>query len=265
MINRFLITGDTHANFTRFKNYSKEIQQDPYTAIIILGDAGLNWSLDEHDAQLKNFLSKRYGFYIYCLRGNHEARPQDVSGMKVVYDENVKNVVYMQDKWPRIRYFMDYGEYTFNEFSVAVIGGAYSVDKWYRLDNGFRWFENEMLNQEEMKSCYNMLCNKTYDFVLSHTCPISWEPNDLFLPSIDQKSVDKSMEIFLYQLKDSITYNIWLCGHYHDDRLVRPHVEMFYNDTENINDIWERWDRYDKTGELDWWLTKDPHFYFNGE
>jgi len=265
MIKNWAVTGDTHADFTRFKNYDKEFQKSDENAVIILGDAGLNWTLDEHDAQLKNFLTKRYGFYIYCLRGNHEARPTAVKGMELIYDENVHGEVYIQPKWPRIRYFKDYGMYIINGYSVAVIGGAYSVDKWYRLDRGAIWFEDEQLSLNERTECYNMLSDHWFDFVFSHTCPIQWEPRDLFLPSIDQQKVDKTMEVFLSALEQRIMYKVWLFGHYHDDRLVRPHVEMFYTDTENVDDIWNRWVRYDKAGELDWWLTKDSLFYIDQE
>ena len=71
MINRWLITGDCHGDFSRFRNYSEEIQNDSNTAVIILGDAGLNFFLDERDAHIKNLLSKKYAFSIYCVRGNH--------------------------------------------------------------------------------------------------------------------------------------------------------------------------------------------------
>ena len=144
------MTGDCHGNFTRFKNYDKTLQKDPETAVIILGDAGLNWNLNEQDSHMKNFLKKRYQFRIYCVRGNHEARPQDVPGMELIYDEDVKGEVYIQKQWPNIRYFKDWGIYTFGRFTVAVIGGAYSVDKWYRLSNNLAWFDNEQLTEEEM-------------------------------------------------------------------------------------------------------------------
>lgn len=210
---------------------------------------------------MKNLLKKRYNFHIYCVRGNHEARPQNVPNMKLVYDENVKGEVYMQDKWPNIRYFKDWGIYTIGRFKVAVIGGAYSVDKWYRLSNNYIWFKDEQLTDEEMLQCTIDLTNREVDFVLTHTCPICWEPSDLFLNSINQSSVDKSMELFLEEMAQCFDWTIWCFGHYHADRLERPYVEQFYRDTENIEELWERWNQYSKTKELDWWLDKSPNFY----
>lgn len=262
MITRWLLTGDCHGEFTRFKNYDKEIQKDEHTAVIILGDAGINWTLDERDRQMKNFLSKRYRFRIYCVRGNHEARPQDVPGMELVYDEDVCGEVYMEKKWPNIRYFKDWGIYKINGFDVAVIGGAYSVDKWYRLENGGRWFENEQLDVEEMIAATAELTNAEVDFVFTHTCPICWEPRDLFLNMIDQSRVDKSMELFLEEIAKCFGWKVWLFGHYHSDRLERPGVEQYFTDTENLNDIWKRWQHPD---DLDWWLVKSPMYYAEDE
>lgn len=210
---------------------------------------------------MKNLLKKRYRFHIYCVRGNHEARPQNVPNMKLVYDENVKGEVYMQDKWPNIRYFKDWGIYTIGRFKVAVIGGAYSVDKWYRLSNNYIWFKDEQLTDEEMLQCTIDLTNQKVDFVLTHTCPICWEPSDLFLNSINQSSVDKSMELFLEELAQCFDWKIFCFGHYHADRIERPYVEQFYRDTENIDELWMRWENYSKTNELDWWLEKSPNFH----
>ena len=157
-----------------------------------------------------------------------------------------------------------------------MIGGAYSVDKWRRLicagvnsklDYDYlnckktHWFPDEQLSVEEMVETVRDLRDQTYEFIFTHTCPINWAPTDLFLSGISQDDIDKSMEIFLSELAQKINWDIWCFGHYHDDRLVRPHVEMFYKDIENLDTIWKRWQNYDDYNELDWWLKKDPMFF----
>jgi 3-oxoacid CoA-transferase subunit A len=97
--------------------------------------------------------------------------------------------------------------------------------------------------------------------VLSHTCPISWEPTDLFLNCIDQSTVDKSTEVWMEKIKDIFKWQIWCFGHFHADRIERPHVEMFFNDIEELDAVWLRWHKYRTDGELDWWLDKSPNFY----
>ena len=102
---------------------------------------------------------------------------------------------------------------------------------------------------------------ESVDFILSHTCPLSWEPIDLFLNGIDQSTVDKSMEVWFDELKDNIKWKYYLFGHYHADRIERPHVEQFYQEYEDVESIIARWNKYDEIGELDYWLPKSPAFY----
>ena len=71
-------------------------------AIIILGDAGLNFYLNGTDIRKKKILSN-YGFRIYCVRGNHEARPQHLDSMEYIFDENVGGWVMYEPEYPHIR------------------------------------------------------------------------------------------------------------------------------------------------------------------
>lgn len=259
MIKQYFITGDTHRNFSRFKHY----ENNSDNVIIILGDAGFNFCLNHHDDDLKKFITNKYKFTIYCVRGNHEARPQNVSGMLYAYDENVSGWVYYQPEYPTIRYFSDYGIYWINNYRVAVIGGAYSVDKFYRLSIGAQWFSDEQLSPEEMNDCRRYFAAAgpaKFDLVLTHTCPISWKPTDLFLSNIDQSTINKSMENFLEEMKDRLNWKVWAFGHYHRDRIERPYVEQYYTDTESLDDLIKRWDDYNCTGELPWYLDKSPYF-----
>lgn len=275
MIKNWICTGDAHggmATISRVSNIQRNMPEykPEETAIIILGDAGLNFWLNGTDKKYKKTLNNM-GYHIYCVRGNHEARPESIPGMILFEDKNVKNLVWMEENFPNIKYFVDGNEYNINGHSILVIGGAYSVDKWYRLARaGYSpdeaetanpkkcgWFKDECLTQEEMEAIGNKVANKQYDFVFSHTCPHSWEPTDLFLNSIDQSTVDKSMEIWMDKVKDNIDWGIWLFGHYHADRIERPCVEQMYMDYENLNTIWNRW--YDeRTYEKEWWLPKSP-------
>jgi 3-oxoacid CoA-transferase subunit A len=56
------------------------------------------------------------------------------------------------------------------------------------------------------------------DLVLSHTCPIIYEPTDLFLSCIDQSMVDKTMERYLGEIEYKLDYRAWCWGHYHQHR-----------------------------------------------
>ena len=183
MIKNWIITGDTHGKVER-RLYqiacSMENLNPVETAVIILGDAGLNYYLNRTDRKEKERCAT-YGFRIYCVRGNHEQRPQNVADMMLVDDTDVGGKVYIEEAFPLIRYLMDGGEYTIAEKSVLVIGGAYSVDKYYRLERATGhsftgWFEDEQLNEKERAAILASVSGKHYDLVLTHTAPIAWEP-----------------------------------------------------------------------------------------
>ncbi len=269
MIKNWILTGDCHGWVeTRLGNIRRNMPdyKPEETAVIILGDAGLNYWLNSSDKKHK-MRSADYGYTIYCVRGNHEERPENLDYRKE-YDENVYGYVYVDDFYDNIRYFVDGGEYVINGHPCLVLGGAYSIDKWYRIEQaqlrGTRsyWFADEQLTEYEMKEISERVLGKRFDFVFTHTTALSWEPNDLFINGVDQSRVDKTMEIWLDELKDQFEWSVWCFGHYHADRIERPFVEQFYYDYENMETVWERWRRYDETNELDWWLPKSPHFYW---
>jgi 3-oxoacid CoA-transferase subunit A len=272
VIKNFICTGDTHSGMsTRLSNINRNMSEykPEETAIIILGDAGLNFWLNNTDEKYKKLVCA-YGYHIYCVRGNHEERPENLD-YQVEWDENVNGNVYVDSSFPLIRYFMDGGEYNINGHSVLAIGGAYSIDKWYRLARaGYSkneaeiadpkkcgWFKDECLTAEEMEVIGNKVANKHYDFVFSHTCPLSWEPTDLFLNCVDQSTVDKSMELWMDELKNHIDWRVWCFGHFHADRIERPCVEQFYMEYENMETIWNRWFN-ERTYDKEWWLSKSP-------
>lgn len=59
--------------------------------------------------------------------------------------------VYIEDEYPNLIFAKNGELYNFNGKSVLVIGGAYSIDKNYRIGKGYPWFENEQLSELERK------------------------------------------------------------------------------------------------------------------
>ena len=159
----------------------------------------------------------------------------NIPGMKLIYDEQVQGYVYMENNFPYIRYFVDGMNYVIDGKKVLVIGGAYSVDKYHRLAKFPKdakwtgWFENEQLNKQERELIQSFVEGESYDIVLSHTCPRSWQPTELFINGLSQESVDNSMEDWFEQLKDKFLWNTWYYAHYHADILYHSrHAIMLY-------------------------------------
>lgn len=262
---KFIVTGDTHGHtFSRLARLDNIDFPPTKTALIVLGDAGFNFYLNDTDSHNKQKVNQ-LGYRVYCVRGNHEERPENIYTMTIVYDDEIKGAVYLEPAYPNIRYLMDGGVYEFEGHPTLVVGGAYSVDKWYRLstapcETGWTgWFVDEQLTEKEMDYIMQSTAGRSFDFVLTHTCPYFWQPRDLFIKSLNQASVDKTMELWMEKLKDNFNWKIWLFGHFHDDRLMRPGVEMFYNDWDSLENIWRRWTEPEGKVIIDT-LVKDPRF-----
>ena len=261
-IRHFVVTGDTHGDTNRVQFFADTFDIQ-HVALIILGDAGYNFYLNKTDRKKKEFIQE-LGCLVYLVRGNHEERPENLPNILNEYDDNVKGNVYYEPKYPHIRYFMDGGIYNLEGFSTLVIGGAYSVDKHHRLArasmNGWDpethwtgWFKDEQLTSEEMFSIEKKVTDMNFDFVLTHTCPYSWQPFDLFLRGLDQSTVDNSMEKWFDDLKDKISWKYaWCFGHFHEDRIIRPHVEMYMENFQFLSDIAWRWEDWDNGYRLPW-------------
>ena len=259
MIKNWIVTGDTHGRvhgrIVEIANKYPDFKPEE-TGIIILGDVGLNYYLSRTEKKNKKIINES-GYTLFCIRGNHERRPEDVPGMTTIYDSEVKNNLWIEEDFPNIKYLKDGYEYNFGGYHCLILGGAYSIDKWWRLQQAAAtgesfsgWFENEQLNEEEREAILEEVWNCDYDFVFSHTAPISWEPTDLFLSFVDQSTVDKTTEYFLESVKEILgSWGIWCFGHYHADRIEAPCVEQFYYHSDTLDELWNRW--YGKPEEIE--------------
>jgi len=74
-----VLTGDTHGDFERIFEFSEEYETTTNDIMIILGDAGINYHLDDRDVQLKDELVQ-LPMTLFCIHGNHEERPSNIQG-----------------------------------------------------------------------------------------------------------------------------------------------------------------------------------------
>ncbi len=214
------ITGDTHREFSRLNN----LDYKDGDMLIVLGDSGINYCLNDEDIKYKKCLND-FNIKIFSIRGNHEERPENIKTYKEV--DMFGGKVYIEEEYPNLIFAKDGELYNIDNKSVLVVGGAYSVDKEYRLLYGCKWFKDEQLTKTEMKTILDKYKGKHIDIVLTHTCPYKYEPREVFLSGIDQSKVDKSMEYFLDELEESITYDKWYCGHYHIEKKIDKIEFMF--------------------------------------
>ncbi len=221
------ITGDKHANFEEVLNFCYVNKTSLDDTLIVLGDAGINYYANENDYILKNSLLQ-YPITFFCIHGNHEERPENIKIYKKKKFHD--GIVYYEEDYPNILFAKDGEVYNFNNHKVLVIGGAYSVDKYFRLAMGYNWYESEQPNaatKSRVKEVLNNINNKI-DIILSHTCPYKYLPREMFLDGIDQSTVDYSTEHFLNEIENTVDYNLWYCGHYHTDKKIDKMIFMFH-------------------------------------
>ena len=228
------ITGDTHGRFERIERFTLNMGTRRDDIMIILGDAGLNFFLNKRDQQTKSYVNQ-FGITTFCIHGNHEMRPWTVPGIRT--KEYRGGTVWYEEEYPKILYAKDGEVFDFDGFQCIVIGGAYSVDKYFRLARGWSWFEDEQPSPEIKRDVEKKLksIGRKIDIVLSHTCPFKYEPVEVFISGIDQTTVDSSTEEWLDTIEESIEYQKWYCGHFHTAKKTHR-MQFMYEDIDVLSE-----------------------------
>lgn len=239
---RLLITGDKHGDYKEVERFCLRWNTSKDDLLIVLGDNGVNYYGidDRRTRRLKDYLSA-LPISFFMIHGNHDQRPS--LKRYAVAPENahplLRGACLVEEKYPSLLFAPMYGGFRFHTVSgwkpAFVLGGAYSVDKWFRLQmqaeghTGYRWFYDEQMSDLERKEASSMIADFKPDIILSHTCPAKYIPYDKFLSQVDQSMVDRTTEDFLDGIEDSIPYRKWYCGHYHTDRQV-DNVRFMFHD-----------------------------------
>lgn len=246
------VTGDTHGNGYDLADRMVKAGMKPSDTIIIAGDAGIAYGSWKSDTMPRT-AEARSDIGIIIMRGNHDARywrdatrydgnlrpgwhltRPDRHGSRLLYDERYPNVLYVRD---------DGGLYDIDGTSVLFIPGAYSVDQQWRIANWQPYEEEEQLTTSEMERL-TAIAEGTDEriTVVSHTCPHAWEDevSVTFASSVDQASVDKTMERWMDGIWDAVRDRCdgWYFGHYHADMGIEQTggiARMLYHDVVRID------------------------------
>lgn len=210
-------TGDIHGTVSGIEAFCNKVHPTADDIIVLLGDVGANYYKGHRDKILKEHLND-LGPTLFCIHGNHEMRPS----LRLGYVETQWHGgnVWVQPQYPKLIFAKDGEIYTLGDLRYLVIGGAYSVDKYYRLENHWGWWSDEQPSAEVKAYVEKQIREKDFDVVLSHTCPFKYEPTEMFLGFVDQSTVDDSTERWLDTIEKSIDYKAWFCGHWHTDKRI---------------------------------------------
>lgn len=241
MQENYYITGDKHRNFKSVIRFCRKNKTSCKDVLIILGDAGLNYFGDRRDEKLKKKLSK-LKITLFCIHGNKEERPRNIESY--VTKEFCGGKVYYEEAYANILFAEDCQIYKFGGREAIVIGGAHSVDKLYRIENGYEWWPDEEpgeADKKEFERALSMRKNKI-DYIFSHTVPLKYEPREMFLSAKKKKKVrksrppkkpftpdiNKSVEEWLDSIEEKTSYTKWFCAHYHTDKSIDD-IEIMFN------------------------------------
>ena len=140
------ITGDIHGETLRIANMIERFGITPEDTIVILGDVGMNYYGNKHGDRRRKKQLNKHGIKVLCIHGNHEARPESL----ITYHEEQWNggTIYVEEEFPNLLFAKDGEVYDLEGCKAIAIGGAYSVDKWYRLQCDLHWFPDEQPSDE---------------------------------------------------------------------------------------------------------------------
>ena len=229
-MNKTYLLGDIHGKTNSIKCLLDANQEIINSTLILLGDVGANFFFNYRDENFKKALND-LNLTIFIIRGNHEERPSNCVKKEPNQwhtEKFFENLVYVENKYSNIKYALDVpAKYIIpiedKKINTLILPGAYSIDKQHRIFNNLTWFKDEQLTKEEMLQGTSLAASQNWDLILSHTCPIYYEPVDLFLPFIDQNKVDKTMEYWLDDIEKSVSYKLWAFGHFHETRIYPTH------------------------------------------
>lgn len=232
---RVFICGDTHGGEIgdgkklTSRNFTIGNDLDKNDYMIVLGDFGYVWNKDEPSKEeLYNYRwFQEKNFTTLFVDGNHEnfdrldALPEiDMFGGKVgVVADSI--------------YHLKRGEiYNINGLKILTFGGGTSIDKNRRTEF-ISWWRQEAPNEREYANCLNNLEANNYqvDVILTHDC--SERIYSLFdFPKYGETS---QLQRFFETLEESVDFNKWYFGHYHEDIVFDDKHEVLYESVKEIS------------------------------
>ena len=232
-------TGDIHGEVLHITDAVTRYEITDKDVIVILGDVGMNYYGNTHGDKHRKKKLNRLGIPVFCIHGNHEMRPETIATYRE--EEWHGGIVYVEDNFPNLLFAKDGEVYDLDGQKALVIGGAYSVDKWYRLRMDMNWLPDEQPSDEIKRRVMLKLeeLNWKVDVVLSHTCPERYIPIEAFLSGIDQSTVDNSTEEWLGNIEEKLNYTAWLCGHWHINKRIDK-LQFLYHDVICSEDLKRR-------------------------
>ena len=237
-------TGDTHADFERFKKEifpeQAELTKDDY--IIIAGDYGGVWDGSPRERYWLDWLEAK-PFTTLFVSGNHEN--YDLLAEFPIQEWHGGRVQFIR---PSIIHLMRGQIYEIEGKRFFTMGGASSHDiqdgilepddpdfkrKRRQLDarnamyriNHQSWWKEELPSEEEYQEARDNLEKHGWemDYIITHCCPTSVQEE--LGAGFYQADV---LTDFLEEISRRCKFKYWFFGHLHDNRVIREKFVLLY-------------------------------------
>lgn len=244
------VTGDTHAQFTRFSNRrmrTKGMNLTEQDYVIVCGDFGMCWKRDmTFEYNCDNFSKKPYT--ILWVQGNHENYDmieefpiEEWHGGKVRHIVRDKVILLERGQVFEIegKTFFTFGGASSHDIQGGILDRndpdfakkRWKADKeWipYRILHE-SWWPQELPSEEEMAEGLANLEKVNYkvDYVITHCCAnriqdkLDKNPGKLFDTDI--------LTDYFEKLESKLAYKHWYFGHYHSDLNVDEKHSLLYH------------------------------------
>jgi predicted phosphodiesterase len=179
----FYLIGDVHGKTDELARLLRGLPEE--SMLIQVGDVGFGFD-DETNESLTTIIDHHK---MHFIQGNHDDP-------------------YTCRKSP---FFIPDGEiWEFeNEVSMGIIGGAYSIDKEYRLAKGLKWFEDEELTYAHLQTCIDFFKKHRPDLMVTHDCPTSVS-KAFWGIDCTSRTAQALQALFEYHQP-----KLWVFGHHH--------------------------------------------------
>lgn len=211
------ITGDTHADFSRFKNpMLRKLKKND--ALIICGDFGFIWDGSPKEQKLLKKIGK-LPYNVLFVEGTHEN-----------YDLLEQ---YEVSEWcggktrlisGRLRQLMRGQFYEIAEKTVFAFGGG-QTDDIYELTEGSNWWQREIPSDEELAEGLENLekAENKVDFI------VTYEPPSRMQEFLTGGGEPNHINTYLNEIYDKADFKGWFFGKLHLNKLIPPKYYAVYD------------------------------------
>lgn len=211
------ITGDTHGDFSRFKNpmLKKLRKQD---ALIICGDFGFLW---DDSAKERKILKKigKLPYNVLFVEGTHE-------NYSLLEDYEVTEWCGGKTRLisGRLRQLMRGQVFEIAGKTVFTFGGG-QTDDIYELEEGTNWWRREIPSEEELAEGLSNLekAGNSVDFVITYEPPSRMQ--DFLTNTGDRNHINT----YLNEVFEKIEFKDWFFGKLHINKLIPPKYHAVYD------------------------------------